>query len=101
MVIGLHGLWFHIIGQQKLVATWFFHMPTFQDTGRVAVCPFPAGTIGTVKVKVLPSPGVLTQLISPPWASTNFLTIFRPRPQPNCSRTASSSERKNWVNSRF
>ena len=35
-----------------------------------------------VKVKVLPTPGVLSTSIAPPWACTMCLTMERPRPVP-------------------
>lgn len=38
--------------------------------------------IGSVKVIVVPCPGRLPARISPPCASTRFLEIVRPRPDP-------------------
>ena len=41
------------------------------------------GPTGSVTVKVLPRPGVLSTESAPPWSSTNFFVSVRPRPVPS------------------
>ena len=52
------------------------------------------GGAGTQKRKVLPSPGTLSTVISPPISSTSWREIARPRPVPPRRRVAAEST---WV----
>jgi len=49
---------------------------------RRALEPRRVGWIGSTIVNAVPTPGVLSQLMVPPWASTIDLAIARPSPDP-------------------
>ena len=69
----------HVPGEPQVL------LVVVDDEDEVAVTrSYPVGSRGSVKRKVLPSPGTLSTQSRPPCSSTNFRESGSPRPVPSC-----------------
>jgi len=69
-----------------------FHSTSRAPRGR-GDAPRMVSKRGSVKKKQVPSPGVLSTPMRPPWASIKCLAIARPRPDPSSARDRDLSAR--------
>jgi MFS family permease len=85
--------WFNVpIGAVALAAALWLSIRA-ANPSPAAWLPDAHRTAGIRTVKVLPTPGVLSTVMVPPWACTMCLTIERPRPVPPSLRLRALSTR--------
>ena len=98
----VHGLVSKLVGASRQPAIWRFHYPGhavfLPGLGLIGEGSVLAAGVGGVpgprervslRLKTLPTPGVLRTAMSPPWARANARARLRPRPFPGCDRLLS------------